>query len=82
MAMTKLNRQRNHTANGPMKNHVNVDEWVAMFEEIGLNEAQRLRWHKLFEARHPDAHQGFLEWLRISPEDIARYRAMSRAGSK
>jgi hypothetical protein len=65
-----------------MKKHVNVDEWVAMFQEIGLDEAQRMRWHKLFEARHPDAHQAFMEWLRISPEDIARYRAMSRAESK
>ena len=44
-----------------MKNHVNVDEWVAMFEEIGLDEAKRMRWHKLFEARYPDAHQGFME---------------------
>jgi hypothetical protein len=23
-----------------MKNHVNVDEWVAMFKEIGLDEAK------------------------------------------
>jgi hypothetical protein len=65
-----------------MKNHVNVDEWVAMFEEIGLDEAKRMRWHKLFEARYPDAHQGFMEWLGISPEDIASYRAQCRAESK
>jgi len=64
-----------------MKNHVNVAEWVAMFEEIGLDEAKRMRWHKLFEARHPDAHQGFMEWLGISPEDIARYRAQCLAES-
>jgi hypothetical protein len=24
-----------------MKNHVNVEEWVAMFEEVGLDEAKR-----------------------------------------
>ena len=57
-----------------MKNHVNVKEWVGMFEEIGLNEAQMHRWHKLFEARHPDAHQGFLEWLGLNREEIARIR--------
>jgi hypothetical protein len=61
-----------------MKNHVNVDEWVAMFQEIGLDEAQRHRWHKLFETRHPDAHQAFLEWLGIGSEDIDRIRAQFR----
>lgn len=46
-----------------------------MFEEIGLNEAQMHRWHKVFEARHPDAHQGFLEWLGLDHEEIDRIRA-------
>jgi hypothetical protein len=61
-----------------MRNRVNADEWVAMFREIGLDEAQMKRWHKLFEARHPDAHQAFLEWLGISPDEIARARAEFR----
>lgn len=61
-----------------MKNHVNVEEWVAMFQEIGLDQAQRERWHKLFEARHPAAHQSFLEWLGLSSEDIDRARAEFR----
>ncbi len=61
-----------------MKNHVTVDEWVAMFREIGLDDGQMHRWHKLFEARHPDAHQAFLEWLGLSPEDIAQARAEFR----
>ena len=61
-----------------MKNHVNVEQWVAMFEEIGLDHAQMQRWHKLFEMRHPDAHQGFLEWLSIKPEEIDRIRSKSR----
>jgi hypothetical protein len=58
-----------------MKNHVNVEEWVAMFEEVGLGEAKRDRWHRLFEARHPDAHQGFLEWLGLERDEIAHIRA-------
>ncbi len=58
-----------------MKNHVDVNEWVAMFEEIGLDETQMHRWHKVFETRHPDAHQGFLEWLVLSREEIDRIRA-------
>ena len=48
-----------------MKEHVSKDEWVAMFEEVGLDSPKRMQWHKLFEARHPDGHQGFLERLGI-----------------
>jgi hypothetical protein len=65
-----------------MKNHVNADEWVAMFREIGLDKAQMQRWHKLFEARHPAAHQAFLEWLGLKPEDIDRARTEFRAASR
>jgi hypothetical protein len=61
-----------------MKNNANVDEWVAMFEEVGLGEAKRKQWHQLFERRHPVGHQGFLEWLGIKPEKIDQIRAQSR----
>jgi len=61
-----------------MKKNVNVKEWVAMFQEIGLDQAQMHRWHKVFETRHPDGHQGFLEWLGLKPEDIDRIRSDSR----
>ncbi len=61
-----------------MKNHVNVEEWVAMFEEVGLDEPKREQWHKLFERRHPAGHQSFLEWLGLKPEDIDRIRSKSR----
>ncbi len=61
-----------------MKNHVNVEEWVTMFEEIGLDEAKMHRWHRIFETRHPDAHQRFLEWLEIDRQEIARIRAKFR----
>ena len=61
-----------------MKRQVTVNEWVAMFREIGLNDAQMERWHKLFECRHPDDHQGFLEWLGLRPEEIDRIRTTSR----
>ena len=61
-----------------MKNHVSVEEFVAMFEEIGLDETKRRQWHRIFEARHPAAHQGFLEWLEIDRQEIDRLRAMFR----
>jgi hypothetical protein len=61
-----------------MKKHLNVEEWVAMFEEVGLDEPKRHQWHKLFEARHPDAHQGFLEWLGLGRDEIDQIRAEFR----
>ena len=61
-----------------MKNHVTVDEWVAMFEEVGLDEAKRAQWHKLFERKYPAGHQGFLEWLGLKPEKIDEIRAHLR----
>ena len=64
-----------------MKDHVTADEWVAMFREIGLDQAQMQQWHKIFEARHPAAHQAFLEWLRLRPKVIDRARAEFRAES-
>lgn len=54
------------------------DEWVSMFREIGLDEETMMNWHRLFESRHPDAHQSFLEWLGLSSEKISEIRAASR----
>ncbi len=49
-----------------------------MFEEVGLDEAKRAQWHKLFERRHPTGHQSFLEWLGLKPEEIDEIRAQFR----
>ena len=65
-------------ANELMKKHVNVNEWVAMFQEIGLDQAKREQWHKLFETRHPAGHQGFLEWLGLPPKEIDEIRTASK----
>jgi hypothetical protein len=58
---------------------VQVNEWVAMFREIGLDDAQMQKWHKVFEARHPAGHQAFLEWLGLSVEQIDQIRSRSKA---
>lgn len=39
------------------------DQWVALFDDTGLDAATMRRWHQCFEARFPDQHQAFLEWL-------------------
>ncbi len=61
-----------------MKNHVTKEEWIAMFREIGLTDEAMGRWHRLFESRHPEAHQGFLEWLGIKATEIDTIRQASR----
>ena len=61
-----------------MKNRFNKEQWVSMFQELGLNETAMHRWHHLFENRHPEAHQSFLEWLGIGAEEIGKIRQMSR----
>jgi hypothetical protein len=50
-----------------------------MFQALGLDEAAMVRWHTLFESRYPEGHQAFLEWLNITPQEIAAIRAHSRA---
>ena len=53
---------------------VNVDEWTDMFRFVGLSDEDMHRWHREFEKRHPDGHQGFLEWLGLPEERIVRIR--------
>ncbi len=55
---------------------MNKEKWVLLFREIGLDEATMTRWHHQFEARYPEGHQSFLEWLNISNTEINRIRAL------
>lgn len=61
-----------------MNKQVNVNDWIAMFRDTGLEQAQMEKWHSLFEARHPAGHQSFLEWLGLKPDEIDRIRAKSK----
>ena len=54
--------------------NVSKEEWVDMFREIGLTEDTMMKWHRIFETRHPESHEQFLAWLSISPDEIARIR--------
>lgn len=57
-----------------MAENFGKQEWVELFQETGLDDAMMSRWHKLFESRHPEAHQSFLEWLNISADEISDIR--------
>jgi len=52
------------------------EKWVLLFREIGLDEATMVQWHQLFEAKYPDGHQSFLEWLNIPAGEIREIRAL------
>ena len=57
-----------------MKNRMTKEQWIALFDELGLNEKAMRRWHHLFENRHPEAHQSFLEWLGLGANEIGQIR--------
>jgi len=61
-----------------MQDQVSVNEWKNMFREIGLDEDTMMKWHRLFESRHPEAHQSFLEWLGLPAEKVENIRKESR----
>ncbi len=58
-----------------MKQKVTVEEWVARFRAVGLDDAAMKRWHELFERENPEGHQDFLKWMGLSDERIAEIRA-------
>lgn len=57
-----------------MRQQVTVEEWVARFRAIGLDEAAMQKWHRLFEQENPEGHQSFLEWLGVPAEKITEIR--------
>ena len=61
-----------------MDKKIDVNQWRAMFREVGLDESRMARWHKVFERENPESHKSFLEWLGLSPQDIEKVRASSR----
>lgn len=56
---------------------VNVEQWVAMLTEAGIDEAGQCRWHAAFERDNPQAHQAFLESLGLDDAEIANIRRHS-----
>lgn len=59
---------------------ISKGEWISLFQAIGLKEAEMSLWHRLFEERHADAHQAFLTWLNIPPDEIQQIRNRCRGG--
>ena len=59
-------------------NRITKDQFVGILDGAGITEAQKHRLHALFEQRHPEAHQHFLEYLGLPPDGIEKIRQQSR----
>lgn len=56
------------------------EQWVEVFQAIGMDEPAMRNWHREFERRYPAHHQSFLEWIGLSADDILSVRKFSPAG--
>ena len=54
---------------------VTVEQWKELFGDVGLREADMLKWHRAFEAKYPQGHQSFLEWLGLDAKKIRDVRS-------
>ncbi len=63
-----------------MKN-VTKDQFVAVLNEAGITDEQKHRLHAAFEARHPEAHEAFLQWLGLPADAVRSIREKSRQAS-
>jgi len=57
---------------------ITKDQFVALLNEAGISDPQKQHLHALFEQRHPDAHQSFLEFLGLSDEAVQEIRRHAR----
>lgn len=51
--------------------------WVDLLRKTGLSDDEMDKWHIQFEKTSPEAHQDFLEWLGIPPDQIESIRKLS-----
>ncbi|MBT8339845.1 MAG: hypothetical protein HKP58_02455 [Desulfatitalea sp.] len=58
------NKNQRHKENDNEKK-VDKEDWLAMFRDIGMTDEAMMKWHQLFEKRHPESHEDFLIWLAI-----------------
>ena len=57
---------------------VTKDQFVALLRESGISDAQMHSLHRLFEQRHPEAHDAFLRSLQIDETQVREIRERSR----
>ncbi len=62
-----------------MQKQTNMDKekWIELFRAIGMDDAGMRKWHQEFEARFPEGHQAFLNWLHLPEHEISNIREQS-----
>ncbi|WP_135081194.1 MerR family transcriptional regulator [Terasakiella sp. SH-1] len=58
--------------------HVNVAQWVAMLEEIGIDANGQDQWHQVFERDAPQAHEQFLYSLGLDETEVQSIRKQAK----
>ena len=59
---------------------ITKQKWISIMKACGFSSEQMHRWHSEFERSAPEEHQEFLEFLRISPDEVKIIREQSRTG--
>lgn len=57
---------------------INKNQFVALLRDSGINDAQMDALHRLFEKRHPEAHEAFLRALQFDENAVQQVRERSR----
>jgi len=52
------------------------NKWISILRASGLDDEGMNQWHRAFEKSAPAAHQGFLESLGLSPQEVMEIRQM------
>ncbi|MGD8711062.1 MAG: MerR family transcriptional regulator [Ectothiorhodospiraceae bacterium] len=61
----------------PSHPQVDVEQWVRMLEEAGMDEEARHRWHAAFERDAPQAHREFLRAIGLDESEVREVRRLS-----
>jgi len=64
----------------PTMKNITKDQFVAVLDGAGMTDEQKRRLHTRFEQAHPEAHQGFLEYLGVPASEIHTIRERARHG--
>ena len=60
---------------------ITKDQFVAVLNDAGITDEQKHRLHAVFEARHPEAHESFLQWLALPADEVRSIRTSARTSS-
>jgi hypothetical protein len=63
---------------GTIMKTITKDQFVSILNDAGVTDAQKHKLHGLFEARHPQGHEAFLQSLGVPPDEIRAIREKSR----